>query len=210
MTDDFITALVADHRAVRPFRVWPGWAIAATGVVAGAIACHLAFGIRPDILTGAPSESVLIRSAALLIVGLASLFATVSLSRPGVGKAADGWLWVGAFATIFPLTAIFYFATGRMPDYIIHASSGIRCLIASTLIALAIGTGLVTWLRRAAPVRPSRIGWTVGLASGALGTLAYSLTCPGSGMAYPGVWYTGAVMISALAWRFTVPRLLRW
>lgn len=210
MTEDLIKALVAEHRAVRPFRTWPGWTIAISGVLSGAVACHIAFGIRPDILDGNPAEIVLIRSAALLLLGLASLVATASLARPGIGKNADGWLWTTGFAALFPATALVYAVTGRLPPSLLYAASGIRCLLTSSLIAFVIASGLIFWLRRAAPVRPQRLGWTVGLAAGSFGTLSYSLTCLSSDMAYAGVWYALAVAGSAIACRLAVPRILRW
>lgn len=210
MTEDLIKALVADHRAVRPFRIWPGWTFAASGVLAGAVACHLAFGIRPDILAGTTAEIVLIRSATLLMLGLASLVATASLARPGVGNNADGWLWTTGLAALFPATALVYAVTGRFPSSVLYAPSGVRCLLASSLIALVIAGGLIFWLRRAAPVRPQRLGWTVGLAAGSFGTLSYSLTCESSGMIYVGLWYSMAVLGSAVACRLAVPRILRW
>jgi hypothetical protein len=210
MSEDLIKLLVAEHQHVRPFSAKPGWAFAAVGVCVAAFATHLAFGFRADLLAGAPHDIVVIRGAVLLVLGIAALAATVSMARPGVGNHADGWLWVALVAALFPLYALLSALTGQFPVGVIYASSGIRCLWASGAIGIVIASGLVIWLRTAAPVRPKRLGWSVGIASGSLATLAYSFACPSNSIAYAGLWYTLAVLGTAVLCRLAVPRLLHW
>ncbi len=210
MSEELIKSLVAQHQKVRPFSVTPGWALTTIGVCIAAFTCHLAFGLRSDLLVGAPHEIVVARAAVLLVLGVAALAATASMAQPGVGKHADGWLWVALIAAIFPLDALLMALTGRFPVEILYVSSGIRCLLASSVIGVAMASGLVIWLRSAAPVRPKRLGWSVGVASGSLATMAYSLACPSNSIAYAGFWYTLAVMGTAVLCRLAVPRLLHW
>jgi hypothetical protein len=40
--------------------------------------------------------------------------------------------------------------------------------------------------------------------------MAYSLTCPSNSIAYAGLWYSLAVLGTAVICRLAVPRLLRW
>lgn len=210
ISEDLIRSLVAQHQQVRPFGARPGWAFAAISACIAALGCHLVFGFRADLLAGAPHDIVVVRAAVLLVLGIAALAATVSMARPGVGKHADGWLWVAIIAAIFPLDALLAALAGQFPAEIIYAKSGIRCLLASFTIGVGIASGLVIWLRAAAPVRPKRLGWSVGVASGSLATLAYSLACQSDSIAYAGLWYTLAVMGTAVLCRLVVPRLLRW
>lgn len=210
MSEDLIKLLVTQHQRVRPFSATPGWLFTAIGACIATFACHFAFGFRSDLLAGAPHEIVVVRAAVLLVLGVAALAATVSMAQPGVGKHADGWLWVALLAAIFPLDALLMALTGQFPIEILYASSGIRCLLASSAIGVAMASGLVIWLRSAAPVRPKRLGWSVGVASGSLATMAYSLACPSNSIAYAGLWYTLAVMGTAVLCRLAVPRLLRW
>lgn len=210
MSEDLIKSLVAQHQQVRPFSATPGWAFAAIGACIAALACHLAFGFRADLLVGSPHDIVVVRAAVLLVLGVAALAATASMARPGVGKHADGWLWVALVAAIFPLNALLAALAGQFPVEIVYANSGIRCLLVSPAIGVAMASGLVIWLRTAAPVRPKRLGWSVGVASGSLATMAYSLACPSNSIAYAGLWYTLAVMGTAVLCRLAVPRLLRW
>lgn len=210
MSEELIRSLVAQHQQVRPFDARPGWAFASIGAGAAAFGCHLVFGFRSDLLAAAPHDIVVLRATIMLVLGIAALAATGSMARPGVGKHADGWLWVALIASIFPLAALFAALAGQFPAEIMHAKSGIRCLLASSIIGVGIASGLVTWLRTAAPVRPQRLGWSVGVAAGSLATMAYSLTCPSNSIAYVGLWYTLAVMGTAILCRLVVPRLLRW
>jgi hypothetical protein len=210
MSEDLIKSLVAQHQQVQPFTARPGWTFAAFGAGLSALACHLAFGFRGDVIAGAPDDIVVVRAAVLLVLGVSALAATASMARPGVGKHADGWLWVALIAAIFPLTALLSALTGQFPSEIIYAESGVRCVLASATLGFCMASGLVIWLRSAAPVRPNSIGWTVGVASGALSTMAYSLVCPSNSIAYAGLWYTLAVMGTAVLCRLAVPRLLSW
>ncbi len=210
MNDALIKTLVAQHQPVKPFQAKPGWIIAAGVLLLAVFACNLAFGLRADVLAGSPQDIVVIRASVLLVLGVASLAATVSMARPGVGKHADGWLWVALIAAIFPLNALVATLSGTIAAEALHASSGLRCLLASFIIGASFAAGLVLWLRDAAPVRPERIGWSVGVTSGALATMAYSLTCPSNSIAYAGVWYSLAVLGTAVLCRLIVPRLLRW
>jgi hypothetical protein len=210
MSEELIASLVAQHREVRPFDAKPGWIFAAASVLLAAFACSALFGFRADLLSGSPHDIVIVRAAVLLVLGIAALAATVSMARPGVGKHADGWLWVALIAAIFPLDAALMAISGKFPAGVLYAESGIRCLLASPVIGVGIASGLLIWLRKSAPVRPKRLGWSVGVASGSLATMAYSLTCPSNSVVYAGFWYSLAVLGTAVLCRLLVPRLLRW
>jgi hypothetical protein len=210
MSEELIRALVADHKQVTPFSAKPGLLFAFIGTFVAITACHALYGIRPDLLAGAPGDDLIIKSGLLFILGAAAFSATLTMARPGIGKYVNGWLWVALIAAIFPIYTLFLAVTGQFPTAILYASTGIRCFLTSFLFGVSIAAGLVIWLRTAAPVRPNRIGWSVGVTSGAFATMAYSLTCPNNGIAYAGLWYTLAIMATAILCRFVVPRLLRW
>jgi hypothetical protein len=210
MSDALIRSLVDQHRPVKPFETKPGWLFAAIGVCLAAVGCNLAFGFRADVLAGTPDDIVVIRAMVLLVLGVAALAATASMARPGVGKHADGWLWVALIAAIFPLVALLTALSGKFPSGSEYLESGLRCLLTSSVIGLGLASGLIVWLRSAAPVKPNRFGWSIGVASGSLATLAYSFTCPSNSIAYAGFWYSLAVLGTATLCRLVVPRLLRW
>lgn len=210
MSEDLIKLLVADHKQVQPFSAKPGLLFAFASTVVAIAACHTMYGIRPDLLAGAPRDDLIIKSGLLFVLGAAAFSATLSMARPGIGKNVNGWLWVALIAAIFPIYTILLAVTGQFPVGILYAKTGIRCFLTSFTFGVSIASGMVLWLRTSAPVRPNRIGWSVGATSGAFATMAYSLTCPDNGIAYAGLWYTLAILATAFLCRLAVPRLLRW
>ena len=77
---------------------------------------------------------------------------------------------------------------------------------ASSIVAIAA----VLFLRRGAPVSLDRAAWLIGLTSGALGALAYNLTCPLDSLLHVGIWHVAPVFVAALFWRYAAPPLIRW
>ncbi|KPQ24263.1 MAG: hypothetical protein HLUCCX21_05640 [Porphyrobacter sp. HL-46] len=94
--------------------------------------------------------------------------------------------------------------------------SGALILGAGPGLSSALATGLVVaiaavlFLRRAAPVALARQAWLTGLAAGALGSLAFGITCPVDTIAHLGLWHVLPVPLAALAARVAVPSLIRW
>jgi hypothetical protein len=62
----------------------------------------------------------------------------------------------------------------------------------------------------AAPVALARQGWLTGLASWALGALAFGMTCPLDGMVHLGLWHVLPVPVAAVIARVVVPPLVQW
>jgi hypothetical protein len=210
MSEDLIKSLVAQHKPVAPFSAKPGVFFAVIATAFAILVCHILYGIRADALSGRPRDDLIIKAGLLFVLGTAAFSATLSMARPGIGKYANGWLWVALIAAFFPAYALYLAIAGQFPMWVLYASSGIRCFVTSLAFGITIAAGLIIWLRTAAPVRPHRIGWSVGVSSGAFATMAYSLTCPSYGIAYAGVWYTLAIMTTAVICRLCVPRLIRW
>ena len=151
------------------------------------------------------------REGMLLILGFASLAAVVASARPGVGQGSSGWRWALAAASLFPLSSLFLLLDGgSVPEYRLNSADGRQCLIVSLSGALLIGAALTLWLRRGAPTALDKVGWLVGLTAGSFATFAYGLHCAHVTIAYVGLWYTGAVALSAVIGRLIVPRLIRW
>jgi hypothetical protein len=101
-----IEALVADLKPVRTVRSRHGMALV-MGATAAAIGwVGLWYGIRDDILAGAPEPLVILRGGALLLLGLATSLAVTAAAKPSVGQRHEGWLWALAAALLFPVAAL--------------------------------------------------------------------------------------------------------
>lgn len=70
------------------------------------------------------------------------------------------------------------------------------------------GTGDLAAPRRAGP--PNAPGFYTGVAAGALGSLAYGLSCPFDAIGHLGIWHVAPVAVSAALGRLGVPVLIRW
>lgn len=212
MKSDFsIDALVTELAPVRPLAPREAWvAVAgATAVMTGVIAAG--YGLRSDILAGAPDPIVVIRAGILLLLGIASTIAVTTSARPAIGQVSHGWRWALAAAALFPVTSMgLALAAGAFPMAVVKASSGPYCLALSGASAVLIGGLLVAWLRRGAPTAIDRVSWLTGLAAGSFGTFAYSLHCPSDTVHYIGLWYTLSIALIAGLARIIVPRLIRW
>lgn len=206
-----IDALVADLAPVR--RVTPRTGVL---VVLGGVLLELAvtvpiFGLRPDVAAFQPREIVLLRSGALLLMGMAAAWAVIAASSPGVGTRRDGWRWAVGAGLLFPATSLLLSLGGAgFPGGVLTASSAKWCLGISLSSALVIGALLTAWLRRGAVTEANRVGGLTGLAAGSLGTFVYSLHCPSNSVHYAALWYGLVVVIAVVAGRVFVPRFLRW
>lgn len=210
-----IDTLVESLVPVRRLRVRDGLAIALAVMVLCALAIGFGLGVRGDLTNGIPHWMFMVRSAVLLGLGTAAAAAALAASTPSVGGERSAfWKWSLGIAAVFPLGAMYvWMADIRTVDQarrLLDPHYGLQCLQMSAMCALAIGTAMILWLRRGAPVTPARTGWLVGLASGSLGAAAYSLACSENAVIYIGTWYTLAVAGCALTGRLVVPPLLRW
>jgi hypothetical protein len=215
-----IDDLVADLAPVNPLRIRDGMAMAVALTFFISVGISFYLGIRNGLAAGNFDTIFVARTGVLLLLGVISGYAAMSMARPSVDtKSRNGETL--AIRSILLLSALFpvFAIIGLISDMprstveaiaIIDPSIGRDCLTLSTMSALAVGAGITMWLQRGAVVATERAGWLTGLASGGLGAAAYSLYCPINSVIYIGTWFTLAVAISAVAGRLIVPRLLRW
>ena len=208
--NSLIEGLVEELEPVRTLKPKSGLAIAGGLTLLAAFAVAVVLGVRNDLKTGMADEMFFLRSGVLLMLGLATAITVVNMARPGVGNLNRGWIWAAVCAALFPLTAAIMSAINMPPAEALRPVEGLKCLAVSGIAALAIGSGLTLWLRQGAPTSPTRAGWLVGIASGALGAAAYNIYCPFNDIYYVGLWFTIPVLVSAVAGRLVVPRLIRW
>lgn len=212
--DKTIAALVSDLSPVMPLRLWRGMLGGAALTVLAVGAVWLAVGLRDDLLALHPATIVIARGVLLLAGGLAMLLAALRAAVPGradggatlAGTILLGLLPIGLMGLL--LDAI---VAGRAPAFAeLGLYPALRCLVIALAASLLVGAGLVLWLRRAAPTDLARAGWLTGWAAAALGTFAYSLSCPSATMAFAAAVYPSAMLLAAAVIRLAVPPLLRW
>ncbi|MCU0728909.1 MAG: DUF1109 domain-containing protein [Sphingopyxis sp.] len=203
-------SLVDDLQPVRPMRRWHGAVVITALLLLLSLAVSVLLGVRADLSMLRPSSLFLLRSAMLLLVGVATASAVTAAIRPGVGQRQQGWGWALIAAAMIPLASLVLILQHGLPVAEIFANSAVWCLGVSLAGAALIAAALVSWLRRGAVTQPRRTGMLVGISAGAFGTLAYNLYCPSNSIHYAAIWYGLVLVISAIAGRVVLPRFLRW
>ena len=209
---DLIAALAENCAPVRRVRPWEGTALIIAATAAAAIGASMVFGYWHGMLAGEASPFFWITNALLLVLGTASTAALVAGALPQVGPRPRAPVWTCALLGALPLAAAFQLL--GVPHA--HLNEGLadpdalHCLTSALAAGLVVAIAAVLFLRRAAPVALARQAWLTGLASGALGTLAFGLTCPLDGIVHLGLWHVLPVPIAAMVARVVVPPLIRW
>lgn len=209
-----IEALVGDLRPVEPLRLWRGIAAGLGLTALAAIGVWRIFGLRSDLLAMHPAPIVIARGAALLAGGLVLLVAALRAGVPG--RADQGATVLGTMILgIMPVGLMGLLLDGIVAGRRAHFAEltppdALRCFGIALAASLLVGSGLVLWMRRAAPTDLTRAGWLTGWAAAALGTFAYSLFCPAQTMGFVTAVYPVAMLLSATVIRFAASPLLRW
>lgn len=208
--DTLIDTLASDALPVRRQSTWSG-RLLLTAVAAATFAAMIAtYGVRADIQAGSPAPMVGLAAGLMLILAMAAGAGAIRMARPQVGAASSGTRWALAALLLLPVMAIAGIAARPDLPSGLESETGLRCLAIGVISGAASLAFLTLWLRRGAPVAPQRAAWLAGLASGAIGALAVTLECPHDELGHLGVWHVAAVLVSALAARILLPRLLRW
>jgi hypothetical protein len=84
------------------------------------------------------------------------------------------------------------------------------CAFCIPLFAIAPFAALVLALRRGAPTNLPLTGAITGLVAGAVGAVVFALHHPGGSIPFIALWYTGPIVLCALAGAILGPRFLRW
>jgi hypothetical protein len=211
----FLDALSDDLTPVRPLKAQATAAALAACVAAGLLAVGFGLGFRADLMAGQPSMMFLIRTGLLVPLALICTATALGFARPGVGTHTGflGNAWAGALAVAATLPLIAMVRAAAEPAAAARAimqPSAMLCLAVSLASALVFASVMILHLRRGAPVSLQRAGLLVGLSSGSLGVLIYSLHCPADSIHYIAAWYGLAITLATLAGRLFVPRLIRW
>lgn len=210
-SDALIAELVDGLEPVEPLRFGEGIALTLAAAGVTAVAVVAAFGLRAEWLAGHLDPMQLVSTGLFLGLALAASVTVVVMSRPQVGNDHGGWRWAAAMAGLLPLAGVIVgFARGAetiSPEAMRH---GAECLAGGSIASLLVFALLVLWLRRGAPTSPERAGLVAGVAAGAFGIFAASLHCPDNDIVHIGLWHSAVVVVTGLAGRVVVPRLIRW
>ena len=207
---DLIASLTEDLTPVRQVKPGQGAAlIGAATLLAGVISVAI-FGFWTGIVSGVASGYFWITNGLLTVLGAASTAAIVASALPRVGAHTNSAIWAAAMIGVLPVAGmltVLSTVTGRRADPIFWHWG---CAVYGTVAGLLVAAAAVAFLRRGAPVSLERAGWLTGIAAGALGSLAYGITCPLDSLNHVGIVHVLPVAVGAVLGRIIVPPLIRW
>ena len=205
-----IEQMAAELKPVRTLKFRDGAILVALAVLVTVLGVEIFDGLWRGIVEGRASAFFIIGNGLLLILGVASANSVLKMAAPRVGNSHDGPKWAMAMATVLPLAA---FATLAGHDHglsLLNDPYGMTCFVAGLMASVVTAGALIYWLRKGAPVSPNTAGLHIGVASTALGSVAYGLACPIDGVVHLGLWHAAPVVVGAIIGRYALPPLLRW
>ncbi|MFN2098907.1 NrsF family protein [Altererythrobacter sp. MF3-039] len=205
-----IDQLASEMEPVKVLKTRDGLALVALAAVATVLLVEYFHGLWLGAMIGEASIIFYIAHGLILLMGLASATSVLAMARPQVGSHYDGARWTMAMVGVIPIVAVSTIVAGSGAAHAMADPYGVDCMLASFAASLVTGAALVFWLRRGAPVSLNTAGWHTGVAAGALGTVAYGMSCPLDGLAHIGVWHIAPIVIAAMVGRLVVPKLVRW
>ena len=199
-----------DLAPVQPIRRWQGIALVALSALATIALVELVDGLWRGIASGQASALFFIANGMFAVVGTAASIAVLKMASPHVGNRHDGARWATLMIVLLPLAAFVTLGLTTMFEEVSRDMYGFDCFLAAMASGLLTGAALVAWLRRGAPVSLQSAGLYTGIAAGAIGSFAFGLACPIDTIAHLASWHVLPIIVSALAGRLIVPRLVRW
>lgn len=211
-TNDLIDILAAAQQ--RQPRQPPALGIAAGGVVGVCLAVALTsatLGFRSDLATTLAHPAVWLKLCITSVIVVSAGFAAQRLSLPGRDWRVAKYVLGITFAAVM-LWAVVDLMTKPISDWArcIEGRDWSTCLMAIPLLSLAPMLAMGAAMRRLAPTQLKLAGALLGLASGAVAAMAFSLYCRDDAVSFVAIWYGASVASSALIGSVLGPKLLRW
>lgn len=210
INQDLIEQLADELQPVRPLKMRDGLLLVAIAALATVLLVEVLDGLWAGILYGQASPFFMIANGLLLVLGVASATSVVVMASPRVGNRHDAPKWTMAMAGVLPIAALITLAAQQSGAEMLDDPYGVGCTLAALAASSITASALLFWLRRGAPVSLNTAGLHLGVAAGALGSVAYGLACPIDGIVHLGIFHVAPVIIAGMLGRLVVPRVLRW
>lgn len=191
-----------------------GFATLVSGIVSISV-----FDFWTGMMLGEASPYFWITNGLLLLLGAASTAALAAGALPRIGSRSSAPAWSAAMLAVMPIAALITITTvelnhdhsGDVPSMLNDPATWYwECGAYAFAAGFIVFVASVLFLRQGAPVSLERSGWMAGLTAGALGSVAYGITCPLDSIAHIGIWHVLPVALWAVIGRFAVPPLIRW
>jgi hypothetical protein len=211
-TDELINMLATGTVAVEPHAAARRYTAAIGGGALGAaVLMATLLGVRPDLAEVALLPMFWAKLAFAAGLTLASLFAALRLSRPGLRlERLPGALAAPVLAMWMLAAAVLAGADPAERARLFFGETWTSCPLLIALLSAPSFAALLWAMKGLAPTRLRLAGAAAGLLAGAIGALVYSLHCPEIAAPFLGFWYLLGMLIPAIAGALLGPRCLRW
>lgn len=211
-TDDLTTMLatgagaVDSNAAIHRYVAALGW-----GALGATLLMAILLGVRHDLGHAVSQPMFWVKLGYVVCLALASLFALARLSRPGLSLTGVGLAVVAPAATMWILAAFELAGADSVErTRLLFGDTWTSCPFLITLLSVPTFVALAWAIKGLAPTRLRLAGAAVGLASGGVAAVVYSLHCQEMGAPFLGSWYLLGLLIPAGIGALSGPRLLRW
>lgn len=166
---------------------------------------------RQNYLTEIQTLPVLTKQLLPLMIALSLIPMVIQLCRPE-GRIGRLFWWSIAAVSLVNLTIIIKMV-GEPSDQWINLVLGgtfVECFVGVSFISSTVLIGGLTIAHKGACVRPTALGFLLGVFSGGIGSFIYAFLCMNDNPLFYGVWYSLAALGVGLLGAILGNRLLRW
>jgi hypothetical protein len=211
-TNDLISMLakdspLVDYRARRT-RLF---AVLIMSVIASVVVVIVGMKVNPVLSSMVTDVWFWVRATFVGSVMVLSWLAFTQLGKPGVAARVRVWPLLIPIAVLILAGVLLLLAAPQ--DHRLAMVMGVSWKVSSlniTMLSIPIFLASVWIARQFAPTRLRLTGAVLGLFSGALAAMIYTLHCPELAPSFLMIWYVLGMFIPALLGALLGPRLLAW
>jgi len=210
-TPDLIESLVSRAAPVRPLRPplvrSAGWLLFAALILALIVVSH---GVRPDLELSLQQPRFVVSNVAALLTGVFAAVAAFMTSIPGRSR---NWLLLPIPALVVWMATVGY---GCVTSWVSLRAGELRladeagCFAALVLTGAPLSLSVLLMLRHAAPLNPTTVAISAGLAVAGLTAIALSLFHNHDVSVWILVWSVGIVALFVALGGLFGSRMLAW
>jgi hypothetical protein len=210
-TGDLVTMLATGPAGIAKAPTCRFVAAIGWGGLGATLLMAILLGVRHDLADAVWRPMFWVKLGYVVSLAAAGLLALSRLSRPGVRVAGAAFGLAAPVLLMWLIAAIELTAAhpARMSD-LVFGRTWASCPV--LIATLSVPTfAVMAWATKGfAPTRLRLTGAAMGLASGGIAAVAYSLHCPEMAAPFLGLWYLAGLLIPAALGVLFGPLLLRW
>ena len=168
-------------------------------------------GVRHDLADAVSRPMFWVKLGYVLSLAAAGLFALSRLSRPGARLAGVRLSLAAPVLLMWLIAAIEVTAAdpAELND-LVFGRTWASCPVLIATLSVPIFAAMAWATKGFAPTRLRLAGAAMGLASGGVAAVVYSLHCPEMAAPFLGLWYLAGLLVPATLGVLSGPLLLRW